>query len=431
MCKLQQSEKAFIVVETFLEQINETHNNESLWYFMDGNVISSVENEAYDDDVHVGSSVLVILPFLEGISGMDEQNIFMFSFPLEVAQPIIQIMQDKIDVCEECHDGQNSTFNTTYEWPDILQRIHDIHPLMDMNNGDSSLTEHLRMLSEVKPFERKSYTYEEIEDIYRVEICDEETSEESTEISSSVSPGLTSTLETTTALTSETSSGASSTKLTSEPHPDSSSLSSTSETNTYTSTQIFTETSSTGSISPVINATTPSTPSEAEEAGDTIIQIDMGISDDCDYDINNNTQAVLINNTFDRENLLQVVERLEESEKGFTVLETLLAQVTHMMNGTTWYYANELGDIIISDKNYGPEVHIGRSLLVLFPLVIMENNTFGQVFFVKTFPVTSGKPIIQIIQDIVSICEGCNGVGDDSDVTDYPWPDIAQIFQER
>ncbi|KAK7073254.1 hypothetical protein SK128_015549, partial [Halocaridina rubra] len=65
-------------------------------------------------------------------------------------------------------------------------------------------------------------------------------------------------------------------------------------------------------------------------------------------------------------------------------------------NETYWYYTDESNDIrMISDEEYDPDVHIGRNLLTVFPVVVFETGSTGPVVILRTFPIPSGEPIIQ------------------------------------
>ncbi|KAK7082471.1 hypothetical protein SK128_015548, partial [Halocaridina rubra] len=79
-------------------------------------------------------------------------------------------------------------------------------------------------------------------------------------------------------------------------------------------------------------------------------------------------------------------------------------------------------------QNYEPDVHIGRSILTLFPIIFEDGNA-GPLVLLRTFPVSAGKPIIQLVQNVLYLCETCKQ--DDDIPSRYEWPDVMQNIYDK
>ncbi|KAK7073260.1 hypothetical protein SK128_015555 [Halocaridina rubra] len=141
-----------------------------------------------------------------------------------------------------------------------------------------------------------------------------------------------------------------------------------------------------------------------EEMGG-IIQIDMGVHClDCDEGLPDHlgfNQSVVIENKVTDEDLQTALERLEEGEMGFLVIETMLTQNNSALNDSTWYYM-EMDDIIGLDiMEYGPSVHLGNGLSIIAP-IIDESGELVIVVYLYGYALQEAQPIVQVRQTVMT-----------------------------
>ncbi|KAK7073258.1 hypothetical protein SK128_015553 [Halocaridina rubra] len=227
------------------------------------------------------------------------------------------IIQDIVSICEGCDGVGDDSDVTDYSWPDIAQIFQESKPDVAMNDSISSLTEHIRMLSNIQPFERKYVNYSYIEDIEEKIECPEDelqttpktpevstTTTSTAEVStagSSIAPSssLSSTVTvSTSSVTSTTSSTATTptTYLSSGP-PESTTSSTVTLPPSETQTTVISETVSEGSSGEItteyvtssaleISSSPPTIPLLTENKEDVIMQFDQEVDEDCEeYEI--------------------------------------------------------------------------------------------------------------------------------------------------
>ncbi|XP_064112847.1 mucin-5AC-like [Macrobrachium nipponense] len=446
--RLQESENGFAVAETIITQNISALTDDSFWYYTSSSGTFEVTpNKSYNPDIHVGLSLMVVLPSASQ-NGEEDMMILLFTYPPKPSNPIIQIMLDTIVLNEGCHDGSVDCFGN-YSWPEIIQRVNESVPDLDLNTSTSSLTEHIQMLSGVQPFERKYVNITDVTDIEEIIDCPpEETSTTSTTYLSSTSESSSSSSTTSTVPVTSTATSVIPTSSTSVPATSTTtgpttststvptSSSSTIIPTTSTSTTIpTTSTESTTSSATSTETQTPTTTSivpfldEGVDV-DVIVQIHEQVDEDCADENMNKTQEVVLDNTFHEDELSSVLNRLQESENGFAVAETIITQnISALTDDSLWYYTSSSGTFEVTpNKSYSPDIHVGLSLMVVLPTA-SQNGEEDMMILLFTYPPKPSNPIIQIMLDTIVLNEGCHDGSVDC-FGNYSWPEIIQRVNE-
>ncbi|XP_064112874.1 mucin-2-like [Macrobrachium nipponense] len=186
----------------------------------------------------------------------------------------------------------------------------------------------------------------------------------------------------------------------------------TTATTTTLSPTSSTSTSTQSTTSPQTSTTTTGTTSEPEDQPllqplppkqeDVIVQINMGSNvvesppDDLNF-----SQTVVINNTFTNEDLNQTLQSLQTAEKAFSILETLFFQNnSDMGENPSWFFMEGKDLVVMEDKDYRADVHIGHGLSILLP-TLDENGVLNVIVLIIGSVLVEAKPIVQIRQTVL------------------------------
>ncbi|KAK7073257.1 hypothetical protein SK128_015552 [Halocaridina rubra] len=234
--------------------------------------------------------------------------------------PVIsQIVENIVSICEGCNEEGDDSDIASYPWPDLAQIFQDNQPSMVMDDSVSSLTEHIRMLSNILPYERQYFNYSYVEDIEDEIECPEDkqpatttTTDVSTTFSSTTEVSIstasttpsssvfsTVTLSTSTEtsrLVNTTSATTSSptTYLSSEPTSETQTTAIMETTSEESSEEILTEYST--KIAPETTtkpSSLPTIPLLQEDKEDELIEVDQGIEIGCEDGEDQNSNQVL------------------------------------------------------------------------------------------------------------------------------------------
>ncbi|KAK7073255.1 hypothetical protein SK128_015550 [Halocaridina rubra] len=179
--RLRDSENGFTIIETLIAQRTSTVTNNTSWYYTDDSSdIFTLSNKNYGENVHIGKSLLIVLPTLVFEDGSNEQIMLLRTFSIPPGKPIIQIAQNIIKSCENCDEDEDGAEQSSYDWPQIFQKIFDVLPDMNLNSSIPSLTEHVKMLSNVPAFDRHYYNSSHVVDIEEIIECETSTTEVTT-----------------------------------------------------------------------------------------------------------------------------------------------------------------------------------------------------------------------------------------------------------
>ncbi|KAK7082470.1 hypothetical protein SK128_015547 [Halocaridina rubra] len=382
--RLTDSESGFTILEAILAQTISSNDNSTYWYYSDNSSdIIAISSENYEPDVHIGRSILTLFPITLYEDGDAGPLVLLRTFPVSAGKPIIQpeelvtetLPSSFLDITQASSYASETATSSTLSLLSSAASTSNTKGVSVRPTSETPFT-----ISSEAP---QNFTLEDYTTFSTIGTI----SEVPSIWSSAIYP-------------SENTTHSQSTKFPSF----------TSDIPSYT--------------------TSPSSVLDLEkEQGDTIVQIDMGTVDDCEEENEiNKGQAIFINNLYEEEDMRKVLERLTDSESGFMILEAILAQTISLNdNSTYWYYTDNSSDIIaISSENYDPDVHIGRSILTLFPITVFEDGSAGPLVFLRTYPVSAGKPIIQLVQDVLYLCETSN----QDDYFTFDWPDVMQNIYE-
>ncbi|XP_064112860.1 uncharacterized protein LOC135219749 [Macrobrachium nipponense] len=381
MQQLKQGERGFSVIEAVLSQ-NMSSTTNSSWFQMVAHDIVLYENGTFINDVHIGHGLTIVLPFL------DEEGTLTFLImvrgqALKVANPIVQIRQLVLHH-EECGcDNNSSSTNETFSNDQITDRIfqHLSYVSEEEELDTSSLTDYMQMLAAVPEFVRDTRNFS-------LELDIEEPCEVPTTTPTSTTGSSSSMMETSTEATETT---------TTEPVP-----------------------------ALPFECTSPDDP----RCIDVVVEIMQLADEDCNSTLDNLAQEVVLDNTFHEDDLSRVLNRLQESENGFAVAETIITQNISALNDDSfWYYTSSSGTFEVApNKSYSPDIHMGLSLMVVLPSA-SQNGEEDMMILLFIYPPKPSNPIIQIMQDTVVINEGCHNGSVDC-FGNYSWPEIIQRVNE-
>ncbi|XP_068239381.1 mucin-2-like [Palaemon carinicauda] len=502
--RLTEGEKGFSVLEAVFSQNMSTTNVS--WFQMVAHDIVLSENKTFDDNVHIGHGLTIVLPYLDE-EGSLSFLVMIRGQVLEMANPIVQIRQ-LVTYHEDCDCGNESlSVNASIGGDRLNDRIiqHLSYVSGEEEFDTSALTDYIQMLAAVPEFVRDAKNFSLEMDVE--ELCEEEpsTTASSTTLSSSTMETTTTeqvetstettktttteqvetsteTPETTTTEQVETSTETTKTTTTEQVEtstetPETTTTeqvetstetpettteqakTSTETTKTTTTEQVKTstealETTTTEQVETSTETTKSTTTEEVETSTETrettteqgptlppictspndpgcsegiIVQIGQLFDEDGNSTVNNMTQEVVLDNVFHEDDLNRTLKRLQDSENGFTVAETIISQNTSTANNDSfWYYTESSGAFAVApNKSYSPDIHMGLSLMVVLPSV-SDNGDEEMTILLLTYPPKPSSPIIQILQDTV-ILEGCQNESVGCS-TNFSWPTIIQRF---
>ncbi|XP_063606121.1 uncharacterized protein LOC134781041 isoform X2 [Penaeus indicus] len=154
LSRLQESESGHCVIEAVYSQgVNSTAN--ATWYYMDQRELVWTEvEEEYERDIHIGHGLVVILPLISN-NGSVSYVILAKTYVDEPASPIVQIQQAFIDHsgcgCVDENVNEDETNVTHY----VSQHFEHRYNYSDLALDLDSMTDYIKMLEAVPPFERQ------------------------------------------------------------------------------------------------------------------------------------------------------------------------------------------------------------------------------------------------------------------------------------
>nr|XP_027207424.1 cell wall protein DAN4-like [Penaeus vannamei] len=399
LSRLQESENSHCVIEAIYSQdANATAN--ATWYYMDQQELVWTEvEEEYESDIHIGHGLVVILPLILS-NGSWSYVILVRTYVDKPASPIVQIQQAFVDHSGCGCVGENATEDGTNVANYVSQHFEHRSNYSDLALDLDSMTDYIKMLEAVPPFERQYIDIIAINEIEGPDCNETTTMEPTTTVETTTPEETTTTVETTT--TGETTTPT---------------VTTTTPTKTTTKEPTF-------EIKPF--------PKPKEE---TIIQVDehYEANADCNDTESNFLQEVVIDNDFDKDDFVYALHRLKASEESHCVIETVFSQDSNISANSSWYYMDENDLIYLEEKEYQRDVHIGHGILVVLPLISVDGTpTF--VILLRTFTDEPASPIVQIAQSFQSHrdcgCLGDNGVEDLGNRTDDVMHSVIQHFTE-